>query len=109
MKDVAPLTPKVKCVGDGCEQDADKGHDCGPVELRRLGEGHRYNISEVSHSQLCDRLEGRVVVHLIRSATFCIEYCRAVLQSGNRYTRNNRIDQYHRQGISPRMTCKGFL
>ena len=46
MNDVASMTPEVKCVSDGCEKDADEGHKCSPAELRGLGEGHCYDVSE---------------------------------------------------------------
>ena len=44
MKGVISLAPEGKRAGDGCEH--------GPVELRRPGERHCYNILEESHTQL---------------------------------------------------------
>ena len=52
MKDVTPFALEVNRVGDGCEQDADEGHECGPVELRRPGKGHRHGIPEGPRGQL---------------------------------------------------------
>jgi len=49
---MAPLAPKVKCVGDGCEQDADERHECGPVELRRPGKGYCHDVPQGSRGQL---------------------------------------------------------
>jgi len=55
MKDVTPFAPEVKRVSDSCEQDADEGHKCGPVKLRRLGEGHCYNVPEGLRSHISYR------------------------------------------------------
>lgn len=55
MEDVASIAPEVKRVSDSGEQDADEGHKCGPVELRRLGEGHCYNVPEGSRGHLSYR------------------------------------------------------
>jgi len=46
MKDVAPLAPEIRCVGDGRKKYTDEGQKCGPVELRRLREGHYQNVPE---------------------------------------------------------------
>jgi hypothetical protein len=46
MKDMTPLALKVDRVGDGCEQDANEGHKCGPVELRRPGKGNCNDVPE---------------------------------------------------------------
>ena len=46
MKDMTPFAPEVNRVGDGCEQDAGEGHECGPGELRRPGKGHCHGVPE---------------------------------------------------------------
>ena len=51
MKEVTPLAPEVNRVGDGREQDAEKGHECSPVELRRPGKDYCHDVPEGSCGQ----------------------------------------------------------
>ena len=84
MKEMTPLAPEVNRVGNSCEQDADEGHEGGPVELRRPGKGNCHDVpegSQVTRSAILWSIKA----HLTRSATFCIECWRAALQSDNQH------------------------